>query len=94
MLKLKLRDFGHLMWRTNSLEKDPDAGKDWGQEKKGQTGWNGDDIINAMDMSLSQVQEIVKTGKPGGLQSTGWQRVGQDSVTEKQQYFHTDSFKF
>jgi len=35
MLKLKLQYLGHLMWRTDSLEKDPDAGKDWGQEEKG-----------------------------------------------------------
>ena len=35
MLKLKLQYFGHLMWRTNSLKKDPHAGKDWGQEEKG-----------------------------------------------------------
>ena len=33
MLKLKLQYFGHLMWRADSQEKDPDAGKDWGQEK-------------------------------------------------------------
>ena len=35
MLKLKLQYFGHLMWRDDSLEKDPDAGKVWGQEEKG-----------------------------------------------------------
>ena len=44
MLKLKLQYFGHLMRRVNSLEK-TDAGRDWGQEKKGTTedemaGWN------------------------------------------------------
>ena len=44
MLKLKLQYFGHLMWRADSLEK-TDAGRDWGQEKKGMTedemaGWN------------------------------------------------------
>ena len=33
MLKLKLQYFGHLMRRTESLEKDPDAGKDWRPEK-------------------------------------------------------------
>ena len=33
MLKLKLQYFGHLMQRADSLEKDPDAGKDWRQEK-------------------------------------------------------------
>ena len=32
MLKLKLQYFGHLMRRVDSLE-DPDAGRDWGQEK-------------------------------------------------------------
>ena len=45
MLKLKLWYFGHLIWRTDSLEKDPDAGKDWRQEEKGMTegemvGWH------------------------------------------------------
>ena len=37
MLKLKLQDFGHLMQRVDSLEKDSDAGRDWGQEEKGTT---------------------------------------------------------
>ena len=45
MLKLKLQYSGHLRWRADSLEKDPDAGKDWGQEEKGTTedemaGWH------------------------------------------------------
>ena len=45
MLKLKLQYFGHLMGRANSLEKDLDAGRDWGQEEKGMTedemtGWH------------------------------------------------------
>ena len=41
ILKLKLQYFGHLMQRTDS-GKDPDAGKDWGQEEKGDNrGWNG-----------------------------------------------------
>ena len=44
MLKLKLQYFGHLMQRVDSLEK-IDAGRDWGQEKKGTTegemaGWH------------------------------------------------------
>ena len=38
MLKVKLQYFGHLTWRTNSLEKAPDAGKDWKLEEKGMTG--------------------------------------------------------
>ena len=45
MLKLKLQYFGHLMQRADSLEKDLDAGKDWGKEEKGVTenemiGWH------------------------------------------------------
>ena len=45
MLKLKLQYFGHLMWRVDSLEKDSDAGRDWGREEKGMTedemaGWH------------------------------------------------------
>ena len=36
MLNLKLQYFGHLMQRTDSLEK-TDAGRDWGQEEKGTT---------------------------------------------------------
>ena len=51
MLKLRLQYFGHLMGRVESLEfprligKDPDAGRDWGQEEKGTTenemaGWH------------------------------------------------------
>ena len=38
MLKLKLQYFGHLMWRADSFEKDPDARQDWRWEEKGTTG--------------------------------------------------------
>ena len=60
------------------IGKAPDAGKDWGQEEKGVTedtmvGWL--DGISSMDMSLSKLQEIVRTEKPGVLQSMGWQRI-------------------
>ena len=45
MLKLKLQSFGHLMVKSLLIRKDPDAGKDWGQEEKGVTedkmvGWH------------------------------------------------------
>ena len=45
MLKLKRQYFGHLVRRIDSLGKDPDAGKDGGQEEKGTTeeemaGWH------------------------------------------------------
>ena len=38
MLKLKVQYFGHLMRRVDSLGKNPNAGRDWGQEEKGKTG--------------------------------------------------------
>ena len=37
-----------------------------------------DDITDSMDMSLSRLKEIVRTGKPGMLRSMGSQRVGHD----------------
>ena len=37
MLKIKLQYFGHLIQRADSLEKNPDAGKDWRQEEKEMT---------------------------------------------------------
>ena len=66
MLKLKLQYFGHLMQRTESLEKTLMLGNIEGRRRKGQQRmrWlNG--IINSMYMSLHKLQEKVRTGKPG-----------------------------
>ena len=42
-------------------------------------------ITDSMDMSLSKLWEMVRTGKPGMLQSTGSQRVRRDLATKQQQ---------
>ena len=60
MLKLKLRYFGHLMWRTDSLEKTLMLGKIEGRRIRGwQRTRRLDGIANSMDMSLSKLQEMV-----------------------------------
>ena len=60
MLKLKLQCFGHLMQRTNPLEKTLMLGKIEGRERRGQQRMRRfDDITDAMDMSLSKLQEMV-----------------------------------
>ena len=59
MPKLKLQYFGHLMWKTDLLGKDPDAGKDWRQEKGTTEDEMVDGITDSMDMSLSKLRELV-----------------------------------
>ena len=77
MLKLKLQYFGHLMRRTDSLEKTLMLGKIEGR-RRGEQRIRWLDSITDSDMSLSKLWELVTTGKPGLLQSMRSQRVGHD----------------
>ena len=83
--KAEAQYFGHLMWRTNSLEETLMLGKIEGRGEGGDRGWDG--------WMTSQTQWIWiwassgrwwKTGNPGLLQSTGSQRVRHNLVTEQQ----------
>ena len=83
MLKLKLQYFGHLMWRTDSLE------RPWCWERLRTGGEGNDRGWDGWMASLTQRTWVWVdsgscwwTGKPGVLQSMGLQRVGHDWVTK------------
>ena len=80
MLKLKLQTFGHLMGRADSLVKTLMLGKMEGKKKRRQQRMRClDGITDWMDMSLSQLQEMVKHREPGVLQIMG----SQSEMTEQ-----------
>ena len=80
MLKLKLQYFGHLMGRVDSLEKESDAGRDWGQEEKGTTedemaGWH-----HGLDGHESEWTPGVGDGQGGLVCCSSWGRKESDTT--------------
>ena len=77
MLKLKLQYFGHLLEKALMLGKTEDRRRRGRQSMR----WL-DDITNSMDMSWASSRSWWWTGKPGMLQSMGYQRVRHNWATE------------
>ena len=82
MLKLKFQYFGHLVWRTDSLEKTPMLGKIEGRRRRGKqdemVGWR-----HWLSGHESSSRRWWRTGKAGVLQSMGSQRVGHSWIITK-----------
>ena len=77
---LKLQYFGHLMQRTDSLEKTLMLGKIEGKRRRGQRRMKWlDGITDSKDMSLSKLCMIVEDRGAAVLQFIGSQRVRHDS---------------
>ena len=83
MLKLKFQYFGHLMRRVDSLEKTLMLGGIGGRRRRGwpRMRWL-DGITDSMDVSLSELRELVMDREAGVMWFMGSQRVGHNWVTE------------
>ena len=88
MMKLKFQFFGHLMWRTDLLEKSLILKKIEGGGEGDDRGWDGW-MASPTQRTWVQINSgsWCWTGRPGVLQSMGSQRVGHDWATEQQWIF-------
>ena len=81
-LELKLQYFGHLMWRTDSLEKTLMLGKTGDKRRRDDREWDGW-MVSLIQWTWVWANSRRKTGKPDLLQFMQSQRVKHDLATEK-----------